>query len=514
MRPMVMMPGRVQLHGRGRTTPLLLAGVAFIATACVRPAATPPEPVAPETVVMVEPRQPAIDRTKPPTLGPLRELTLPPVITRELPNGLKLVIVEHHEIPVADFVLLVGTGAEADPANKAGVATLTALLLQEGAGKRTSLEIADQEAFLGASIFTNSGWDASTVRLHTPTAQLDSALALFADVAMRPTFPEAELERLRQIRLTGLLQAKDRPTVIADQAYASILYGADHPYGRSLTGTEASTRAIRHADIRNFFRTYYRPNNATLIVVGDVQPDDIERRVRQLFGGWERGNVPSTTLREPPAASTTAIYLIDKPGAPQSSFRIGSVGVPRSTDDYFALLVMNTALGGTFTSRLNNNLRETKAYTYGAGSGFAMRRAAGPFTARAEIVGAKTDSALVEFMKELRAIRDTMPREELEKTKRYIQLQLPGDFETTGNIASQLVPLVLYGLPLDYYDTYVQRIAAVSQADVQRVAQRYIDPSKMAVVIVGDRRSVEPMLRSLEIGEVMIRDISGNPVRE
>ena len=507
---------RTTSRGASRLTITLALGTMAFASACVQPAPTPtPEPATPERVVSIEPRpaQPSFDRTKPPTLGPLRELTLPPVITRELPNGLKLVIVEHHEIPVADFVLLVGTGAEADPGNKAGVATLAASLLKEGAGKRTSLQIADQEAFLGASIFTNSGWDASTIRLHTPTAQLDSALALFADVALRPTFPNAELERLRQIRLTDLLQVKDRPTAIADRAYASILYGAQHPYGRALTGTEATAKAIQLADIRNFYTTYFRPNNATLIVVGDVQADDIERRITQLFGAWERRNVPTTTLRQPPASSATTIYLIDKPGAPQSSFRIGSVGVPRSTEDYFALLVMNTALGGTFTSRLNNNLRETKAYTYGAGSGFAMRRAAGPFTARAEIVGTKSDSALIEFMKELNAIRDTIPLDELEKTKRYIQLQLPGDFETTGNIAGQLIPLVLYGLPLDYYNSYVSRIAAVTQADVQRVAQRYIDPSKMAVVVVGDRASVEPMLRALNVGDVMIRDLSGNPIK-
>ena len=491
------------------THPLTLLGMAALLAGCVQsapparaPAATPVEPVS----------RPTLDRTRPPTLGPLRELTLPPVITRELPNGLKLVIVEHHEIPVADFVLLVGTGAEADPTSKAGVATLTASLLQEGAGNRTSLQIADQEAFLGASISTSSGWDASTIRLHTPTAQLDSALALFADVAMQPTFPAAELERLRQNRLTDLLQSRDRPTTIADRAYASILYGSAHPYGQALVGTEASTKAIRHADIRNFFTAYYRPNNATMIIVGDVQADDIERRVARLFGSWERKAVPATTLREPPASRPTTIYLIDKPGAPQSSFRIGSVGVPRSTDDYFALLVMNTALGGTFTSRLMQNLRETKAYTYGAGSSFAMRRAAGPFTARAEIVGTKTDSALIEFMNELRAIRDTMPLAELEKTKRYIQLQLPGNFETTANIAGQLVPLVLYGLPLDYYNSYVRRIDAVTQADVQRVAQRYIDPSKMTVLIVGDRTSVEPMLRSLDFGEVLLRDLSGNPI--
>ena len=487
-----------------------------LAAACAQaptPAPTP-APVTPPVAVAVDtPRAPAFDRTTPPALGSLGQLTLPPVTRRQLDNGLELLVVEHHELPLVDMILVVKTGGEGDPANKAGVATLAASMLDEGAGRRTSLDIADQEAFLGVQIGTGSGWDQSTVTLHAPVAVLDSAMALFADVALRPTFPVSDLERLRKERLTELLQLKDRAPQIADRAYAAILYGERHPYGRPLTGTEASTRAVTRADVQRFYQTYYRPNNATLIVVGDVTAADVEERVRTLFGGWTRGTVPSTQFTAPPAGLATAIYLIDKPGAPQSSVRIGSIGVPRSTDDYFAILVMNTILGGAFTSRLNNNLRETHGYTYGAGSGFSMRRSAGPFTARAEVVGAKSDSSLIEFMKELRAIREDVPATELEKAKRYLQLQLPGEFETTGDIASQLIPVVVHGLPLDYYNSYVQRIEEVSAADVRRVAERYVDPSKFAVVIVGDRKAIEAGLRALNIGELSIRDMTGQPVR-
>jgi zinc protease len=440
-------------------------------------------------------------------------LTLPPVVRRQLENGLEILVVEHHEVPVVDMILVVKTGGEGDPRGKPGVATLTAAMLDEGAGRRTALDIADQEAFLGVQIGTGSGWDQSSVSLHAPASVLDSAMALFADVALRPTIPTSDLERLRKERLTELLQLKDRAPQIADRAYAAILYGERHPYGRPLSGTEVSTRAIRRADVQRFYQTYYRPNNATLIVVGDVTADDVERRVRTLFGGWTRADIPATQVSEPPTGLATAIYLIDKPGAPQSSVRIGSIGVPRSTQDYFSILVMNTILGGAFTSRLNTNLRETHAYTYGAGSGFSMRRWAGPFTARAEVVGAKSDSALIEFMKELRAIREAVPESELEKAKRYLQLQLPSEFETTGDIASQLIPVVVYGLPLDYYNSYVQRIEDVSVADVQRVAQQYVDPSKFAVVIVGDRKAIEAGLRALNIGELSIRDLTGQPVR-
>lgn len=450
-----------------------------------------------------------IDRSKPPELAPPPALSLPPVTERTLPNGLRLLVVEHHELPVADFLLLVGTGGEADPPDKPGLATLVAAMLQEGTTTRTSLEIAAQEALLGANVNTSGGWDASTIRLHTPTTNLDSALALFADIALRPSFPPEELERLRQQRLTNLLQLRDRGPAIADRAYAAILYGPNHPYGRPLGGTEASTEATKREDLQRFYQAHYRPNNATLIVVGDVQPADIEARIARLFGEWQRGDVPKTTYGSVERPSRTTIYLIDKPGAPQSSVRIGTIGVPRSTEDYFALEVMNTILGGSFTSRLNQNLRETKGYTYGARSGFDMRREAGPFTARAEVTGTKTDSSLIEFMKELRGILDTVPQDELEKAKRYLQLGLPASFETTTDISFQLAPIAMYGLQLDYYNSYVQRIGAVTQADVQRVARRYIDPEKFAVVIVGDRASVEPTLRALNFGPVVIRDITG-----
>jgi predicted Zn-dependent peptidase len=367
-------------------------------------------------------------------------------------------------------------------------------------------------AYLGIRLGTGGTWDYSTVSLHTPTAQLDSALALFADVALRPAFPQQELERLRTERLTALVQMRDRPTVIADQAYNAILYGSEHPYGRPTVGTERTIRNITQADLRRFYESYWRPNNATLIVVGDVKADDVERRARALFGGWERRDVPRTTYAATRPAGATTVYLVDKPGAAQSSVRIGAIGAPRASDDFFAIQVLNTILGGSFTSRLNQNLRETRGYTYGAGSSFALRSQAGPFTARAEIVAAKTDSSLVEFMKELRAIRDTIPSDELAKAKRYLQLGLPDAFETTTDIASQLVPLVVYGLPLDFYDGYVRRIGQVTQADVQRVAQRYVDPSRLAIVVVGDRKSIEPTIRALNMGEVSVRDMTGAPV--
>jgi predicted Zn-dependent peptidase len=479
-----------------------LAGLATLTACGGTPVTTTAAPLPPTPVVAAP-----IDLTKPPVLAAPPALRVPPITTRQLPNGLRIVVVEQHELPIADVILQVRNGGEADPANRSGTAALASALLTEGTTTRNALQIADQSAFLGVRLGASSGWEQSTVSLHTSTAQLDSALALFADVALHPAFPVADLERVRKVRLTSLQQLRDRGPNIADRAYATALYGEQHPYGRPLAGTEASLASISRADLQSFYDTYYRPNNATLLVVGDVRPDDVERRAQALFGGWTRGDVPAPTSSTAQTPKATTLVLIDKPGAAQSSFRIGGIGAPRSTKDYFALQVLNTILGGSFTSRLNQNLRETKGYTYGAGSGFALRRQAGPFMAGAEVVSAKSDSALIEFMKELRAIRDTVPGDELAKAKRYLQLGLPQDFETTGSIAGELLPLITYGIPLDFYNSAVENLGAVTQADVQRVARQYVDPDKLTVVIVGDRKTIEPGLRALNTGQIITRDV-------
>ncbi len=458
-----------------------------------------------EVTTGAAPRAAADFPTSPPQLAEPSSLRIPPVVERRLPNGLRVLVVEHNELPVVTALLAVRTGAEADPADRSGLATLVADLLDEGTATRNALQIAEQASLLGASLSSSAGWDASTISLRGNTATLDSALALMAEVVLRPSFPAEELERLRADRLTSLVQLRDRGPAIADRVFNEVVFGTRHPYGRPPTGTESSTSAITRADVQSFYDTWYRPNNAVMIVVGDVRPDDLVARVQSLFGAWERREVPAVDFGTPQASGTSHIYLVDKAAAPQSSVRIGTVGVPRSSQDYFPLLVMNTVLGGSFTSRLNQNLRETHGYTYGARSSFAMRREAGPFVASAEVVGTKTDSSLIEFFRELRAVSDTVPRDELEKTKRYLQLQLPGDFETTGGIAGELLAVALYDLPLDYFDSYTDRIAAVTQADVQRVARKYVQAGAMQVVVVGDRESIEPAIRATGIANVSVR---------
>jgi len=453
-----------------------------------------------------------IDRTVPPRLASPTSLTMPRSVERTLPNGLRLVVVEQRKLPLLDAVLVLRHGSEADPVGKEGLASLTASLLREGTATRTSPQIAEQQAFLGIRLGSGSALEQTTISLHTPTAVLDSALALMADLLLRPAFPEAEFTRVRSETLTGLLQLRDRAPAIADRAFSALMYGDTHPYGRPSTGTEATVEAITRADVQRFWSTWYRPNAATLIVVGDISADDAERRARVLFGDWQRTPLPAIASSAAPMPSSTGITLIDKPGAPQSSFRLGSVAVARNTPDYHALMVLNTVLGGSFTSRLNNNLRETKGYTYGAGSSFAMRRDAGPFSARAEIVAEKSDSALLEFMKELRAIREPLSLQELEKAKQYLILGFAERFETTGDVASQLAALVTYGLPLDTWSSFQREVARVSADDVQRVATQYINPQALRIVIVGDRASIEAPLRATNVAPIQIRDVMGREV--
>jgi zinc protease len=510
----------VKLWRNGETVKRGVGAVALLLAACASapepaPAPKPADerPVHPVTSATPQPQEPQPLSKTPPTLADPKPLSLPQVVERTLDNGLRILVVEHHELPIADMIMVVKSGNEEDPNRREGLASLTAAMLDEGVRGRTALQIADQVGFLGIELTTASGWDASRVTLHTPTSVLDSAFALFADVVLRPTFPAKELDRLRKERLTSILQQRDRGPVIADLAYNSILFGEDHPYGRAQQGTEASVKAITRAEVQNFYTQHYRPNNSVLVVVGDVRVDDVVARANRAFGAWQRGNIPASRVRpSQPSNAATTVFLIDKPGAPQSSFRIGSIGVARATQDYVPLMVMNTILGGAFTSRLNNNLRETKGYTYGAGSAFDMRQTEGPFTARAEIVREKSDSALIEFMKELRNIREPVPAQELEKAKRYLQLGLPAQFETTQDIAFRLLPLAQYDLPLDYFNSYAEKIGAVTAADVQRVAQQYVRPDNFSVVVVGDLKSIEQGIRKVHGGKVEIRDISGRPI--
>jgi predicted Zn-dependent peptidase len=446
----------------------------------------------------------APDRTKPPALGPAPALSLPQIQKRTLSNGLPVWIVELHEVPVAQVNLVVMSGTADDPAGKYGVSSLATAMLTEGAGSRSALEIADAIDFLGADLTAASAIDSASVRLHVPVARLADALPIMADVARRPTFPHEELDRLRQQRLTSLIQARDDPPTIASLAFSRVLYGPTHRYGTATMGTAETIRAFTPDDLRAFYTAAFRPDNATLIVVGDTTPDKAIPLLETSFGSWKTPGARGgrVALPKPAVRARREVYLIDKPGAPQTQIRIGAVGVPRSTPDYFPLQVMNTILGGSFSSRLNMNLREKHGYTYGASSAFDMRAEAGPFSSAAGVQTDKTSESLKEFFNELNGILQPVPPDELARAKNYVALRFPGGFETTGDISRRLEEVLVYHLPDDYFSNYVQKINAVTAADVQRVARQYVQPDKLAVVVVGDRKTIEPGIQALNLGPI------------
>lgn len=444
-----------------------------------------------------------VDRSTPPQPGPPPEITLPAIQNYKLSNGLPVWIVEQHEVPVAQIDLIVRSGSAADPEGKYGVASLTATMLDEGAGSRDALAIADAIDFLGADLTTSSAIDASSVRLHCPVARLEEALPLMADVALRPTFPEKELERIRTERLTALQQSKDDPAEIVRAAFPLVVFGPSHRYGTGAIGTSASLKALGVSDLRAFHSTHFGPANAALMVAGDVKPDTLVPILEKAFGSWKgTAGAAAAKVPEPPQLRSRRVVVVDKPGAAQSQIRIGWVGVPRSTQDFYTLQVLNTILGGSFTSRLNQNLREEHGYAYGAGSAFDMRRVAGSFFATAGVQTDKTAESLREFFNELNGMLKPIPPDEIAKARNYLALSYPRDFETTRDLSAQLSQMYVYDLPKDYFNTYIQKIQAVTAEDVQRAAKQYIQPERFAVVIVGDRKVIEAPVKGLGLGSI------------
>jgi predicted Zn-dependent peptidase len=447
------------------------------------------------------------DRSKPPAVGPAPSLKLPAITKRTLSNGLQVWVIGVHKVPTVHLELAIRTGVAADPPGKFGLASLTADMLDEGAGTRSALQISDDIDYLGASLETAAAPDATYVELHVPVARLGEALPIMADVVMRPAFPDAELKRLREERLATLLEMEDDPEQLVTVAFPRLVFGEQHRYGSPILGTAASLKSFTVADLKAFHAGQFNPANAVLVVAGDVAADTVIPQIEQALGSW-KSPAPVKVPPVPQASQLTArkVYLIDKPGAAQSQIRIGWVGVPRSTPDYFPLRVLNTVLGEAFTSRLNNNLREVHGYAYGASSRFDMRLSAGAFYAAAGVQTDKTSEAVKEFFNELARIHEPVPAAELEKAKNYLALLMPRSFETTRGTADALAQAWVYDLPADYYTTYADRVRAVTAADVQRVADRSIQPDKLAVVVVGDRKTIEPGLKALNLGPLTVVD--------
>lgn len=448
-----------------------------------------------------------------PKPGPNPSLSLPPIDKEKLSNGLEVWVVKQKELPIVAMNMVFKTGAAAAPNGKEGISTLTAQLVDDGTATRSATDITNQLAAIGASMGANSSWDATTVAMQSLTANLDRALDIYADVIQNASFPEAELKGLRQRSLIGLQQAKSNSGYISNVAYSKVLYG-DHPYGRQLGGNEKTLPGITRDDVVGFYNGVYRPNNGVLIVVGDVDKKKLMPKLEKAFAGWKSGDVLTSNIPAAGSLDKTGIYIVDRPGSAQSAVSIGQVGLDRANPDYVPVIVMNAVLGGGITSRISMNLRENKGYTYGANSSFGFRKGQGPFNAGGDMQTAVTKEAVFEVMKELTDVRGGRPitQKELDYNKQSIIRRYPSAFETVNGISAQLSNLVVYGLADTYFNDYIGKVNAVTVDDVNRMAVKYLDPSKMAIVIVGDRKVIEPGLRELGY-PITILDVDGNPVK-
>jgi predicted Zn-dependent peptidase len=433
-----------------------------------------------------------------------------------LSNGIPVLFIERHRVPLVQVSVVVGAGAAADPRGKAGLANLTAEMLDRGAGGRSALELSDAVDYLGADLSAGAGWDQTLVGLNVPSPRLGEALALLADVVRRPAFSPEELERVRKEILTDLLQWRDEPRALVRVAFARALYG-EHPYGRVTEGSEATVGGLTRADLEAFHAAWFQPGNVTLVAAGDVTAQVLLAKLEEAFGAWTGTAARPITVTTAPQVRGRAVWLVDLPEAAQSEIRIGRVGPPRSTSDYFPLIVANTLLGGSFTSRLNQNLREQHGYTYGAGSVFDFRLSTGPFFAAAAVQTDKTAAALSEFFKELEGIRQPVPADELSRAKNYVSLRYPAGFETVGELAEKLEEKAVFSLPDDFFTSYMDRVAKVTAADVARATAQWIDPRSVVVVVVGDRKKIEAGIKALNLGPLRVLsvgDILGGPGRK
>jgi zinc protease len=444
-----------------------------------------------------------------PVIGPLPALKLTAPDTFVLGNGLRVIAVPRHAAPIVALQLVVRSGSDADPKALAGLAAATADMLDEGAGARDALTIARDLEAVGAELFLGASRDGSTLSLSVPSPGFEAALAIAADVALRPRLAEADWSRVQNDRLTGLIQRRDQPEAVAVLVADRVLFGDDHPYGRPAGGWEKTVRAITAADLRRHYERVWRPNNASLVVVGDFEADKLKATLEQAFGAWKKGAVPATRAAAP-RKQRPRLVLVDKPAAPQTVLRLVGPGAARSSPDRPPLALLATVLGGSFTSRLNFNLREQKGYTYGAGSNFQFLRRPGPFSAAASVFTKVTDAALGEFLKELTALRTgEVTGEELTKARAMQQQRLAEALSTTGGTAGTFADVALYGLPLDEPLRFTKALEKADPPLLKKLALRNVDPGTVTIVAVGDRKAIEPGLRALGLPAPEIRDADG-----
>ncbi len=456
----------------------------------------------------------SLDRTKIPAAGKPADLRVPAWTKTSLSDGAELIVSEKHDLPLVSFTInFVGGSAQYEPADKTGLGSITASMLTEGTTHRTGDQISNDVQLLGTFVSAGIGSESGRLGFTSTTDKFDRALAIAADMLENPTFPQEALDRLKGRLNVQLLQNRDRTAGIAGVVFPKVLYTTGHPYGLSLTTTTLAS--INRDDVVSFYKSYFQPGHAIITVVGDITPGAAKQTIERELSGWHAGgSMPNFTYPAVAAPKATTIYLVDKPGAAQSTFVIGAPGPARDTPDYYAIRVMNEMLGVLFQSRLNHNIREVKGYSYGVSSNYAFGKGPGAFRAGGEIVTAKSDSALIEFMKELRDIRGPRPPsdDELAQAKASLVQSLPESFASVTGINGSIGGVYVQGLPENYFQQFAGAVNAVTTDDVVRVAERYIDPDHLAIVIVGDRSKIEASLAATNIAPIVHLDIDGNTI--
>ena len=448
-----------------------------------------------------------------PQPGPPREYRFPAFERLSLGNGMGLLVAPVAKLPIVTVRMVISGGATSEPAGQEGVAQLTARSLIEGTRRLDGADLIEQFERLGGAIEASAEWDSAVSSMTVLSSRFDEAFALFADVLREPAFPEREVERLKAERLAELLQLRTEPRGLADDMFARFLYVPGSRYALPEGGTGQSVQAIDRGSVEAFYQRVFAPAGMTLVVAGDVRVDAVQRMAEQRFGDWTADGAPVPRVIDDPARRFRAVHIVAKTDAPQSELRIGHVGVPRNHPDYFPILVMNSILGGLFSSRINLNLREVHGYTYGAWSAYDWRRGSGPFFVSSAVKSDVTDDAAREVLVEVDRIRaDGVASDELSLATSYLAGVFPIKYETTSAIAQALSALVVYGLPADYFDTYRDNVLAVGIPDVLHAADEHLHPAELQLVVVGDPESIHGPLESLELGPVTVYDTDGNPV--
>ena len=453
----------------------------------------------------------AVIKGKAPVNKNLLKVKLPKAQEATLPNGLKVILLESHKVPTFTMQLVVLSGGLADRSDYHGLATFTAALLREGTAKRSSKDIAEQVDALGSTLTALSGLSSltSTVTAAGLDESFDQTLDIFADVVRNPTFPQSEVEKYKTRSLAQLQVQRSNPQFLAQEQFSRAIYG-DHPAGLISAPVE-SIKKLSTKDLADFHSTYFRPNNAILAIVGDVTMKDIMPKLAKVFGDWQKADVPAMNIPPAPTQSASRIFLIDRPGSVQTVLTLGTLGIERTSPDYFSVLLADRVLGGGPSGRLFLNLREDKGYTYGAYSGFSGSKYRGTWTSSSEVRTDVTAGAMKEFMYELKRLRDEkVSAEELDNAKRAIIGGFALSLEQPQTLLQNIITQKIYNLPADYWDTYPQKVAAITVEDVQSAAQKYIDLDHLTVVAVGDATKAREVLA--KYGKVEVYDAEGKPV--